>query len=84
MENQKISVGRIVHYYPSEWEKGNTLAGSLNGAEFLPAICTQEFSDYMGNFIAFLPIGGTIATMSVPHKDQAFEGSSYWVYPPRV
>jgi hypothetical protein len=79
MDIKKPSVGRIVHYFPSDSDK----IASANNAEFVPAIVVQTFGGDLANLSVFPmnPDATNVLRYSVHHKSNALEGQNYWDWP---
>jgi len=83
---QKPSVGRIVIVQQGEGNDATPLP-LPNGMEVCAAIVTQVINEEYINATGFLanPRGEpTIQFWTVPHKDNATNGQSYWDWPARV
>ena len=80
--SQKITIGRIVEFFPVTTEYGLKLP---NGMVSAPAIAVKIFDNYT-NFNAFFTQTSPAVknAFSVAHKDNAPEGCEYWDWLPRV
>lgn len=88
MSTVKIpTCGRMVQYFPSEAEKTTRTGAGSNGAQVLPAVVTQVFSQswsesYTGvNMRVFADSEDVLWKTSVQHKSSAHEGAEYWDWP---
>lgn len=72
------TVGRQVHYFPSE----NDPAARANNAMVLPATAIQIFGTAINiQVLTMNPDAHTLLRYSVAHKSTALEGQSYWDWP---
>ncbi len=83
MEAQKITIGRIVEFFPGTTAGCLSLPNSMTSA---PAMAVQVFEQHV-NFNVFTadPKEAPVKqAWSVNHKSKATEGEAYWDWFPRV
>lgn len=77
---QTPTCGRIVYYFPN----GNDEEAGFNGADKIPAIIVQSFTEDRVNLYLF-PMNPNVNAptlrWSTPHKSIAQKGSPYWDWP---
>lgn len=83
MSEQKVSMGRIVEFFPNTGENDESLP---NGMQSAPAIVTQVFDKHVNlNVFVASPDGKpVISEWSVEHKSTAPEGVKHWDWPKKV
>lgn len=75
---QTPTEGRIVHYFPGQDDQ----LTNRNGAEKIPAIVIQPFSSAGRCNLYIFSVGSeSPVRWSIPQKDEAQEGFSYWNWP---
>lgn len=80
MSEQKLSVGRIVHFYTPDRSK------QCNGVEFGPysAVVTQVTGPEACNLKVFPPFRAPYDEGMVPLHDPVQAPVRYWMWPPRL
>lgn len=81
---QKISIGRIVEFFPNNNQGGLRLP---NGMQSAPAIVVQIFDQHINLNVFTAETNGSTPVKqaySVSHKSKAQDGQYYWDWLPRV